>query len=923
MSPGASIVMAVAGVLLSLMASFLLRIRRERVRRTSDAQAMEAGGSLDSKEKQLTGILESIDEVLWTFDFPGWKINYVSPAVERVYGHPAQAFYADRHLWLKCVHAADRQEVIALARSMIETGRQVFEYRIVKPNGEVRWIRYQAHFVRGPSEGSGRVNSVGSDITVQHQLEESLRSRNRILRAIHDCEQVIADSADESTLLQGICDMVAAAGYRLVWTGILASDGSGSIVLGGVAGTPRHYLEYIKDVLDAGERDTATLGEALRTRRPSVVNRFDSDIRLAPWRDEALRCGFQAKIALPLFHETETMGLLNVYAAEKDAFDSGEVALLMGLAQRVAASIQFHRQRSGRQVAENALRLHQRAIAFCANALMIASANAPEYPIVYVNPAFERITGYSAAEVIGRSCRLLQGDDRDQPGIDEIRSALREQRPGNVVLRNYRKDGTLYWNNLHVAPVRDDDGVVRHFVAAQYDITEMKRYEAELRHLAHHDTLTGLPNRALLQDRLHQAIAYSARSAHPVWLLFVDLDRFKFVNDSLGHKAGDEMLRAIAGRLQSSVRQTDTVARLGGDEFVLILQEQADGLQGLGAAGVQRIMDAVAQPLTIDGHEFFPTCSMGVAVYPADGDDVETLMTHADIAMYRAKESGRNNFQFYAASMNAQTMERLHMEGELRHALARDEFVLHYQPQVDLRSGRVVGMEALLRWNHPEFGMVPPNNFIHLAEETGLIVPIGDWVLRSACAQNKAWQNAGMPKLRVAVNLSARQFGQLDLVRSITGILRETGLASHYLEIELTESLVMTDVERAIGTLRELKALGVKLSIDDFGTGYSSLSYLKRFPIDVLKIDRSFVRDITLDPDAAAIVASIISLSHNLKLNVIAEGVETPEQLRYLRQHGCDEMQGFYFSKAVPAEAFERMLRQGKNLSMEFECAAA
>ncbi len=880
-----------------------------------EAYVMEVPRLLDSKEDQLLDILESIDEVLWSFDFPSWKINYVSPAVERVYGYPAYAFYADPNLWLKCVHAADRQRVIALARNMIEVGRHSFNYRIVRPDGEVRWIRYQAHFVHGASGNIGRVNSVGSDITLQHQLEESLRSRNRALLAIHDCERVISSAVDENTLLQGICSSIVAAGYRMVWAGILASDGSGSIVPGGVAGEHPRYLEYIKDALQAGERNTATLGEALRTRRPAVANRLDRDVYLAPWRIEALRCGFQAKIALPLFHEDETMGLLNVYADEQDAFDSGEITLLMGLAQRVAVSIQFLRQRSFRQAAEDALYLHQRAIEASTNPMMITSANAPEYSIEYVNPAFERITGYSAAEVIGRSPRFLHKNDGDQHGLNEIRDALGEQREGLAVLRNYRKDGTLFWNELHIAPVRDEDGVVRHFVATQYDITEVKKYEAELQHLANHDTLTGLPNRALLRDRLRQSIAYSARSALPMWLVFVDLDRFKLVNDSLGHKAGDEMLREIAVRLQSSVRKTDTVARLGGDEFVLILLERPDGLAGQGAATVQRIMDTVAQPLMIEGHEFFPTCSMGVAVYPTDGNDPETLMTHADVAMYRAKELGRNNFQFYAAAMNAQTLERLHMESELRHALARDEFVLHYQPQVDLRSGRVVGMEALLRWNHPEFGMVSPASFIGLAEETGLIDQIGTWVLRTACAQNKAWQLGGMRNLCVAVNLSARQFGKVDLTRSIKDILHETKLAPKYLEIELTESMVMTDVECAISTLRELKAIGVKLSIDDFGTGYSSLSYLKRFPIDVLKIDRSFVRDIALDTDDAAIVASIISLSHNLKLNVIAEGVETKEQLTYLRQHGCDEMQGYYFSKPVSAERFEQILKDGRELS--------
>ncbi|OWW20711.1 EAL domain-containing protein [Noviherbaspirillum denitrificans] len=435
-----------------------------------------------------------------------------------------------------------------------------------------------------------------------------------------------------------------------------------------------------------------------------------------------------------------------------------------------------------------------------------------------------------------------------------------------------------------------------------------RKYAQQLEYHAGHDILTGLPNRALLQDRLNQAIAYASRYCYSVWVLFVDLDRFKFVNDSLGHKAGDIVLNSVAARLQAAVRESDTVARLGGDEFVLVLPERLD--ERLTTTVVQRIMDAVAEPLVVDGHEFFLGCSTGVAVYPTDGDDPETLIKNADIAMYRAKESGRNNFQFYTAAMNERLLERLRIESDLRNALERNEFVLHYQPQIDLETGRTVGMEALIRWQHPSLGMIPPLRFIGLAEETGLIVPIGEWVLRTACAQAAAWQRAGLGPLRVGVNLSARQFAQHDLVNVIAGTLQETGLAPHLLELELTESLVMTDVDRAIGLLGELKALGVQLSLDDFGTGHSSLSYLKRLPIDALKIDQSFVRDITLTPDDAAIVASIISLAHNLRRHVIAEGVETHEQLIYLQNHGCNEMQGYYFSKPVPPDVFERLLRQ-------------
>jgi diguanylate cyclase (GGDEF)-like protein len=432
--------------------------------------------------------------------------------------------------------------------------------------------------------------------------------------------------------------------------------------------------------------------------------------------------------------------------------------------------------------------------------------------------------------------------------------------------------------------------------------------------VAQHDVLTGLPNRSLLQDRLGQAVAYAARSGYPVWVMMIDLDRFKFVNDSMGHKAGDVLLVTVAARLRSSLRDTDTVARLSGDEFVVILSEHAD--EPLSIEIVQRVMDSVARPVMLGAKEFFVTCSIGVAVYPSEGTAADGLIEHADIAMYRAKKLGRNNFQFYTPAMNEESLERVRIESALRNALERNEFVLYYQPQVDLASGEIVGMEALIRWNHPELGMVPPSRFIGVAEETGLIVQIGAWVMRAAAAQNKAWHDAGFGRLRVAVNLSARQFGDPALIGGIESVLADTGLDPACLEIELTESLFMSEVTPAVDLLHRMKALGVNLSIDDFGTGYSSLSYLSRFPIDVLKIDRSFVADITDDANDAAIVSSIIALAHNLKLSVIAEGVETAEQLDYLRSQGCDQMQGYYFSRALPAAEFEQLLRQRRSLPM-------
>lgn len=423
-----------------------------------------------------------------------------------------------------------------------------------------------------------------------------------------------------------------------------------------------------------------------------------------------------------------------------------------------------------------------------------------------------------------------------------------------------------------------------------------------LKHQATHDALTGLPNRALLEDRLKQAISYADRYARLMTVVFINLDGFKMVNDSLGHKAGDELLKAMAARMSQCLRSVDTVVRTGGDEFVVVLYDRpGDGTEI--APALQRLLDAIALPVQIDGQAVQVTGSMGVATYPADGADADALVMNADAAMYRAKASGRNNFQFYAAEMSGTSRDRLAMREGLRHAIARGELHLAYQPKVDMGSGEVIGVEALVRWQHPERGLVSPTDFIPLAEETGLIVPIGEWVLRTACFQHVAWQRAGLPAFGVSVNVSARQFRERTLIEQVARALADSGLEARFLELELTESMVMDDLESALLSMKALQAMGVQLSIDDFGTGYSSLSALKRFPIARLKIDRAFVRDIPDDDEDKAIAKAIISLGHELNLKVIAEGVENEQQLEFLCANGCDEMQGYLFSPPVsPAQ---------------------
>jgi len=457
----------------------------------------------------------------------------------------------------------------------------------------------------------------------------------------------------------------------------------------------------------------------------------------------------------------------------------------------------------------------------------------------------------------------------------------------------------------------DDDGPVR-AVVAHDNITERHRSEEKLAYMSQFDGLTGLPNRSLLRDRLAQSMTQATRNGWQMAVIIVDLDHFKTVNDTLGHATGDALLQQMATRLQNCVRAGDTVARLSADEFAIILSNLSRPDDA--ALVAQKIMETCGQPFEAQGKQTYLTASLGVALYPGDGTDPNTLLGNADIATHRAKEQGRNNCQFYLPQMNARTLQRMQTEAALRGALERGEFLLHYQPKADLYTGALCGFEALLRWQNPEHGLVPPGEFIAVLEDTGLIVPVGEWVLRTVCRQISAWQKLGLKALPVAVNLSARQFQQENLEAEIRNILSETGIHPRLLELELTESLLMTDAEAAAQTLRNLKSIGVRLAVDDFGTGYSSLAYLKRFPLDCLKIDRAFIRDCIANPDDAMIATAVINLAHSLKLKVVAEGVETEPQLNFLRSRGCDQIQGYYFARPLDISLATKALTEGSRL---------
>ena len=520
--------------------------------------------------------------------------------------------------------------------------------------------------------------------------------------------------------------------------------------------------------------------------------------------------------------------------------------------------------------------------------------------ILYVSPAAERLFGRPSKEFYTGSRTLIRAIHKDDRA--RVRDARKSAASGNYdeIFRILRADGTIRWVRDRAFPVCDAEGKIYRIAGIAEDITDRREAEQRLVQLAHYDALTSLPNRLLFYDRLKQALAQAKRNRRIMGVMFIDIDRFKYVNDTLGHEVGDTLLQRVSERLTKAVRSNDTVGRLGGDEFAVVLSNLANAQDAETVA--QKILASFNRPFYLDGGtDIYVTGSIGITVYPSDGTDHDALLKNADLAMYRAKEEGGNTYARYVPEMSGRAAGRLDMQSLLRGALERNEFEVHYQPRVAVASNQVIGVEALLRWNSRELGLVYPNQFIPIAEETGLIVSIGEWVLRTACAQSRAWQDRGLAPIIMSVNLSPRQFREKNLVDMIAGVVLETGLEARFLELEITESLIMSHADHTIALLERLHRLGVRLSIDDFGTGYSSLAYLKRFPVQSIKIDQSFVRDLTTDPDDAAIVTAVIAMARSLRLKVVAEGVENKDQLDFLATLNCNEYQGYYFSKPAPA----------------------
>ncbi|MBI4808083.1 MAG: EAL domain-containing protein [Nitrosomonadales bacterium] len=553
-----------------------------------------------------------------------------------------------------------------------------------------------------------------------------------------------------------------------------------------------------------------------------------------------------------------------------------------------------------RRVMRNELHLASVIFANSNEAIMITDAEAR---ILSINSAFTQVSGYTLDEIYGKNPKLLASGIHDAGFYQDMWESLIATGSWSGEIWDKHKSGHLYPKWMKIIALKGEDDLITHFISFATDISARKEAEQNIEHLAYYDVLTGLPNRTLLHDRIKQHVAAAHRDKQRFALMFIDLDRFKYVNDSMGHAVGDQLLQAVATRLQENVREGDTVSRIGGDEFVILLRETDTD----GAAHVaQSLLDMLHQPYEIDGMRIPIHASIGISIYPDNGLDIGTLIKHADVAMYRAKEDGRNSFRFFTTEMDSRINQLFSMEKDLRLALERNEFHLCFQPQMDIASGRLCGAEVLIRWNHPEKGAISPAEFIPVAEETGLIIAIGDWVLHTTCKKIAAWRRQGMLPLPIAINLSLRQLLQPDFAQQVATVLEKYDVPPNELELEVTESIMLNDAQVALNFLDKMRDLGVRLSIDDFGTGYSSLSYLKKMPIHKLKIDKSFVSDIQTDPNDEAIVRSIIALGHQFKLSVIAEGIERQEQMDYLKTLGCDEMQGYFYARPLTEEDFVR-----------------
>jgi diguanylate cyclase (GGDEF)-like protein/PAS domain S-box-containing protein len=783
--------------------------------------------------------------------------------------------------------------------------------RLGKKVGKIP-VEINAHLVE--LNGQLAILSIARDITERKRDEEKLRKANRALKTLSECNQLQVRASDEQSLLRNICRVIVeAGGYRLAWVGFSEKGGEKGIRIAARAGTDDDVPERVT-FIDPSTGRAHPAFAALRSGTLAVARDIKTIPKGDPWRDAALDRGHRSALALPLAIDGNATGVLSIFAGAPDAFDEKEVELLSEMADDLTYGIRAFRTAAERTRADEALqeseKRYKRLIESVTDYIYNVRVE-DGVPVKTVHsPSCIAVTGYSSEEYEADPhlwFRMVHEEDREAV-MNQSKIVLSGWAAAALEHRIIHKNGAVRWVKNTPVPRYDERQRLLSYDGLVVDITERKLAEHKLKHVAYYDSLTDLPNRELFSDRLRQAQIQARRHGSMLAVMFLDLDRFKSINDTLGHTIGDLLLRSVSERLLHCVREGDTVARLGGDEFIILL---ADMTQAQAATTVaKKIHGALLKSFALSGQEFFITTSIGISLFPSDGADADTLIKNADLAMYQAKAQGRNNYQFYTPAMNAGSLRRLVLESNLRKALEREEFILHYQPVVELSSGRITGTEALVRWQHPELGLLHPVEFIPLAEETGLIIPLGGWILEKVCIQAKAWQKSGFSPIRMSVNLSMRQFTHNAVTGTVSKALEKSDLDPGLLELELTESAVMQNAKQTIAALHELKSTGIQLSLDDFGTGYSSLSYLKNLPLNKLKLDQSFVNSLARQSTNEAISKAIIGLAHSLNLQVIAEGVETVDQLELLRSLRCDEVQGYLFSRPMPAEEMTRLVKE-------------
>ncbi len=879
-------------------------------RAAAELERERSDSLLRSREYEFRTLADNLPDNIVRYDKDGRAV-YVNRMLEKTLGVPPEIrlgksvreFFSDNSMEN---YAQVVDEALTTGKSSeleitlpTNVGNKIFNMRVLAERDET-------------GEVSG-VLAIGRDIT-QHKLdEEALLRLNRELHAISNCNQALMRAEDEQALLHDICHIVCEeAGYRMAWVGYVEHDDAKTIQPVAWAGFDGGYLREMQFTWADAEQGCGSYATAVREGKSVCVQDMSSQLETSPWRNTALQHGYRSSITLPLKdRSSSTFGVFGIFSAVPNAFTTDEVCLMEQLAADMAYGIMALRESIERHVAEQGLRESEEKFAaiFNSSPNLISLTRMSDGTIVEVNEGYTQLLGYSREESIGRTTDNMSiwGKKVDR---DSFLSSLK--RYGQIAdfettLR--RRDGVSLTVIISAKTIKLQG--IMYVLSVVHDITERKAAEEAIERLAFQDPLTMLPNRRLLLDRLHQALASGARSKRSGALIFIDLDNFKLLNDTLGHDAGDQLLLEVAKRLSSCVRNGDTISRFGGDEFMLMLDDLGENnLEVVAQIKVvgEKIMAILNRPYMIYGHLYHSSPSIGITLFYGNGTSVDELLKQADIAMYQAKSAGRNAMRFFDPDMQEALAERAAMEVSLRQAIREQQFVLFYQPQVDSERN-IIGVEALVRWDHPDLGIVLPDQFIPLAEDTGLILAMGRWVLKTACDQLRMWADDPRTSgLDLAVNVSVRQFRQIDFVSQVRHALKESGAPPNRLKLELTESLLLEDMEGSIEKMRVMKELGVRFALDDFGTGYSSMTYLARLPLTQIKIDKSFIQKLPDNQNDAVIAQTIITMAKSLNMSVIAEGVETESQKQFLEQHGCSAYQGYLFSIPVTPVDFGSML---------------